>query len=855
MIPIRLTLRDFLSYAGPDTIDFTGFKVACLSGENGSGKSSLLDAMTWALFGAARGAEGGQNQDRLIRDGADEAIVDFEFQLQEASYRIVRRRQRSGKGEVRFLVAADDDWRNIAGETLRDTEARIAQTLRMDYKTFTASAFFVQNRAEDFLARMRPEERKEVFARLLDLGAYERLEEAARTKAREASVRRTEHARRVAELAGASDELEAVTSALETCESLLKLATAELEAAAELAERKGTAVAELEKAEARFESERSASQEIERSAKQLQRALDERKREVMELDALLGRAEEVLAAQAEIESLGAEEKTCRDAQQRATKLQAERAAAVEEIEGERKVIAARLEERRTQIKTARQKLSELARWEREGERIESVLAGSEDPRPVIEQLRAAAEDQRATEARLSEELRTIDATLADLKERATMLRRGGGECPVCGCELDARHRKEVEQLIRTQTAAVTSRKQTARAERDTARKEAARCGEELRRLERTSAEREAAVADLQAVRVRLESAPALRKEMADLESLASADELLLASGGFAPDLRTSVERLERELEGLYEPAAHRALRDKVDDLTKTYGPLAGRLEEAGTRRAAVLAEIEEGSRQLEEAQAVLARRGEELDELASGLKGLPKAREDLQRAERELADHRRAAISAETELARLQERLEGAKRAAGEGEAAAEAERTAATEHRRFVRLAEAFGRGGIPDLIIDNARPDLEQEANEILGRLTDWDMSVHFAMQRGTKSGKTKETFDVLVHHDGGLRDFAMFSGGEAFRIAFAVRLALSKLLVRRAGARLETLVIDEGFGTQDPAGRERLIEAIHLAQEEFAKVLVITHLDDLKEAFGTQIQVTKDLQKGSVVAVVRA
>ena len=98
-------------------------------------------------------------------------------------------------------------------------------------------------------------------------------------------------------------------------------------------------------------------------------------------------------------------------------------------------------------------------------------------------------------------------------------------------------------------------------------------------------------------------------------------------------------------------------------------------------------------------------------------------------------------------------------------------------------------------------------------------------------------------------------MFSGGEAFRIAFAVRLAMSKLLVRRAGARLETLVIDEGFGTQDPQGRERLVEAIDIAREEFAKVLVITHLDDLKDHFGTQIRVTKDRDRGSVVDVVRA
>jgi exonuclease SbcC len=80
----------------------------------------------------------------------------------------------------------------------------------------------------------------------------------------------------------------------------------------------------------------------------------------------------------------------------------------------------------------------------------------------------------------------------------------------------------------------------------------------------------------------------------------------------------------------------------------------------------------------------------------------------------------------------------------------------------------------------------------------------------------------------------------------------LALSKLLVGRAGARLETLVIDEGFGSQDPAGRERLVEAIRVAQQEFAKVLVITHLDDLKDLFDAHIEVSKDPVAGSVVRV---
>jgi exonuclease SbcC len=69
------------------------------------------------------------------------------------------------------------------------------------------------------------------------------------------------------------------------------------------------------------------------------------------------------------------------------------------------------------------------------------------------------------------------------------------------------------------------------------------------------------------------------------------------------------------------------------------------------------------------------------------------------------------------------------------------------------------------------------------------------------------------------------------------------------------LETLVIDEGFGTQDPEGRERLVEAINLARQEFSKVLVITHLDDLKDLFGTQIHVSKDPVRGSMVRVIRA
>lgn len=94
-------------------------------------------------------------------------------------------------------------------------------------------------------------------------------------------------------------------------------------------------------------------------------------------------------------------------------------------------------------------------------------------------------------------------------------------------------------------------------------------------------------------------------------------------------------------------------------------------------------------------------------------------------------------------------------------------------------------------------------------------------------------------------------MFSGGEAFRINFAIRIALSKVLARRAGAPLPTLIIDEGFGTQDTNGMEKLKEAITSVQDDFEKILVISHIEDFKDAFPVRIDVVKT-PEGSTVEV---
>jgi exonuclease SbcC len=172
----------------------------------------------------------------------------------------------------------------------------------------------------------------------------------------------------------------------------------------------------------------------------------------------------------------------------------------------------------------------------------------------------------------------------------------------------------------------------------------------------------------------------------------------------------------------------------------------------------------------------------------------------------------------------------------------------------RLKTLERAFGKDGVPALLIEQALPEIEDQANTLLERLSGGMMSVRFITQkdyRDKQRDDKKETLDIQISDGAGMRDYEMFSGGEAFRVNFAIRLALSRVLAQRAGARLQTLVIDEGFGSQDIEGRQRLIEAINLVREDFAKILVITHLEELKEAFPTRIEVEKT-DRGSTVRV---
>jgi DNA repair protein SbcC/Rad50 len=168
--------------------------------------------------------------------------------------------------------------------------------------------------------------------------------------------------------------------------------------------------------------------------------------------------------------------------------------------------------------------------------------------------------------------------------------------------------------------------------------------------------------------------------------------------------------------------------------------------------------------------------------------------------------------------------------------------------------LIDVFGKdGGIQTYLIENAIPEIEDEANAILSRLTDNRTAIAIESVKDSQSGGLRETLDIKISDELGTRSYELYSGGEAFRVDFSIRVALSRLLATRAGTRLKTLVIDEGFGTQDARGLEQLVQAITEISKDFEKILVITHIEALKDAFPVRIEVVKLPDIGSQYQVI--
>ena len=183
MIPLQLTLKNFLSYR-QITLDFHGLHTACICGANGAGKSSLLEAITWVIWGQTRTA----TEDDVIHTGEKDVRVDFEFISNYNTYRVIRSRQRGKSSGLEFQIQTESGkFRSLSAKGLRATQQQIISALKLDYDTFINSAYLRQGRADEFMLR-KPSERKKVLADLLKLEQYENLAQKAKDLAKKFKV-------------------------------------------------------------------------------------------------------------------------------------------------------------------------------------------------------------------------------------------------------------------------------------------------------------------------------------------------------------------------------------------------------------------------------------------------------------------------------------------------------------------------------------------------------------------------------------------------------------------------------------------------------------------------------------------
>ena len=856
MIPLQLRLKNFMCYRDvPEPLPLEGIHVACICGDNGHGKSALLDGITWALWGKARG----RSVDDLIHIGESDMEVELEFSNGEDVYRVVRKRKRAGgRGSGASVLelqvtgaGAERRFRPITGNTIAETQAQINQLIRLEYETFVNSAFLRQGRADEFTLRT-PRERKEVLADILDLTLYDELEALSRQKARdrEREASQYEHSLREIEVeVGTRPDLESEYRVLS--EQVWELEGNEAEqrqAVQELTTRK----IRIEAAAAELEGLRSRYRGIEDDLSRTQMEAGRYRTRLSEYHRLLSESEVVDERYACYQRAVEQDKRFSDGLRQHGLLTDQRIKLERQLDAERATLTAKLERIKAESRVLEEKACRITGSEEVLAQCAIKLAD------VDERLRKLAVELQRTEemsvqiGALESENRNLVEEMKELRKKVDLLAEGVSQCPTCGASLAEAGIDHVRSALAVEGSGRRRRydRNKLRISELTTARDRGRSG-----LRKSQIAAETERRDLQARAAVLErdikEGVTASEQLTPLVEEREALSLLLKEEAFGKDVRTGIDALNERLDALaYDADAHQQASREVRSLEGS--DIAWlKLQEARDRSEETRQDLDTSEIRIKELQSRLEREGaakEQIEEQAAQLPGLIR---HLRDAESVLDSTNRDLRERRDRMAGLRQRLQSIRALEEKAKAHRIQLNRTTGEKGSYEELARAFGKGGVQALIIETVLPEIEDEANRLLSRMTDNRMHVKIETQRERRSGGSIETLDINIADELGARPYEMFSGGEAFRINFALRVAISRLLTRRAGAPLRVLFIDEGFGTQDGAGREKLLDAIYSIQEDFDRIIVITHIEELKEAFPVRIQVVKT-EQGSFFSV---
>jgi len=870
MIPKKLRLKNFLSYGEPmQELDFDRFHVACLVGSNGSGKSSLIEAIGWCVWG-----EGRAKTSELIHEGAIEARTEFEFIANDAIYKIVRiakrKKKKRAEEQLEFQVfsAETDRFVPLTEPSLSKTEARILETLGIDYETFISSAFIVQGRANEFTQK-NARDRKKILTQILRIDRYQKLAIRAHEKAKEiglslsraqgsiemldADLAKQGHLQ--ARLDELNDHLPSLEKAYQAEKSSLTVLDEKLQVLKQLA----------------FEAGQLREQQV-----RTRKMLDEADGSLAEKDIEQKRLEKLIAKRAEIEEREHEFEKVRQTtakveglakaagllEREKIQLEAERREAVGRHENELRFskdaverYGTELEVLRKKIATIETRLEAVSEIEKKKSGLAQELQGFEKLAEEKNQIYERSSNLKAQIAHANEELEAITNKGKTLKDIDT------AECPLCRSPLDEQHRQHIldeyrsafRELQNLQATCQRDLEQEEKAIRQIEIKEGERrkIEQAYLLLERKLAAYEAEARQLDELQERIPSAEA-KQQLAE----AKLAKLLETEQGekFLQQENAKIAETEAKLQLLgYDAEAHEQLSARfqaLSDAPRQVLELAHATENLVKIRTDITA-LQEKKRELAEH---ISETDLKLNELQKKLHEVD-ALKSKHETSRQALEKKEATFQKElVERQSYEREVEGLKQKAVEKKALEESIAKEAETQEIYAFLKEAFGVNGIQSLLIENTVPELQQETNALLQKLTMNRMSIVIRTQKPLKTkDEMVESLEIDISDaNGEVRDYNTFSGGEKYRVDLALRISLSKLLAAQSGVNLKMLIIDEGFGTQDKDGLEAIIDSIDKISDEFEKIILITHLEKLRDAFEMKITVEKEPARGSVFSI---
>lgn len=812
MIPLKLELKNFLAYRDPDPLDLTGIHLAALIGPNGAGKTSLLDAITWAVWGRARG----KRDEDLIHQGQSEMRVTLTFEVGGQVYRVVRAKKvgRGANAALGFHILDEaGKWKALDEPTARKTQDKIVDTLRLTYDTFINSAYLAQGKADAFTSKT-PAERKQVLADILGLKIWEDYENRAKDHLKKL-------AEREAVVTVMRTEAETELARRETYQQALIEAQQRADDTRERYRLAEAAWREVSEAQTVVAGLNAQMAQAEQRAHELERDIRQTQAEADQAHALADTPRlqaDLDQAQAQLAALDDTERQHQALLQTAAAQQEQQAALLAQltaIEAEGRHLKSQKELAETETRTAEDRLrtQKVDSQNRLNQRVDELKKQHE---------RQRHQRQQATQA----ETRRLEARAATLRAATDP------QCPTCGQPLSPQKLADLLAELQNEVEALHTRLQ-AELQAEQAEHQARLAGliQEEEDFQRTQSALLAADRE-----TRQQRAAALEAEIQNRrQAFAQTQAEVKAAQAEAETTRRAIEAVQ---------AALGARPHWQTRLAQAQATLA-HADEARARWQAAQARLERWQTALAEAQKKVADLQQQKVAYAAVLHESANRHTQLVRLETETARARAAVGSAEQQLNNLEQVQTRHDQLQAEL-------REISHQKKVYEALKLACGKNGVPAMMIDAAVPEIESAANRLLGQMTAGRLHVRLNTQRETQAGDLRETLDLHISDELGTRPYEMYSGGEAFRVNFAVRLALSQLLAHRAGTQLQTLIVDEGFGALDEAGRDQMVQALHAVRDNFRCVLVVTHIEELKDAFQTRIEIHKTPHGSEIMLV---